>query len=301
MSTDWSFLPEGVSGAGDISPENALFQLPGAGQVSEESNFEGETYFAQGDAETTAFAKDKTKPGRISRLDRTLALRIRNLNPVPNSIGTAIIFGRPGQPQPPLSFSEVSLPQINKSGQEFLRREIVVNSFSVQGLRMIFRRGQLSPADFNAQIQEPLRLIENTINGKRDERVFQTVNGLSPTTLNFIPNANPQDELAVIDFPNFEFVVDNNTTIEYQIRNRCSVFMYFTTKTKIDFTNVLFDRNVISASNEPRLTGNPLADIAIENMANKALEDCNYSSTVQYAFSPRPTGNSLADIAILND
>jgi hypothetical protein len=302
MSTNWDFLPEKAKNGVVFSQEDAVFSLPnGEIKPSEESNFEGETYFVQGGAETTSFAKDKSKPGRISKWDRTINMRVRNLNPAPFAIGTAIIFGRPGQLQPPFSFSEVSMPDINQGGQEFLRREIVDNSFSIQGLRMIFRRGQLSSADFTDQIREPLTLVENTINGKRIERVFQTVNGLSPTTLNLIPNIVPANEVAVIDFPTFEFVVDNNNTIEYRIRNRCAVLMYFTIKTKIDYTNVLFDRNLVSASNQPRLSGNPLADIAIESMANKALEDSNYNSTVQYAFSPRPTGNTLADIVILND
>jgi hypothetical protein len=49
-----------------------------------------------------------------------------------------------------------------------------------------------------------------------------------------------------------------------------------------------------------RMTGNPLADIVLQQEADKILSESGYNSVAQYAFYPRETGNPLADIALLN-
>lgn len=297
MSTNWNFLPEKADKIGSYSPEEALFVLP----EGEESKFEGsEGYFAQGGMEMV-MPKNKALPSKFTKWDRTLTVRVRNVNVIPGNIQEAIIFGSKGQPQPGPDV-QVVIPDSKTStgaasSQEIVRAEILGNPFTIRGMRVLVQnRLGATNAEFLQQVFTPLILQNNAITGSLEQYNFQIQNGVSPSIIN-----RQQANFFVFDFPDFKVDPQRNFQISYDIVSRVDVFFVFTLVARVENSNVMFDRNTVSVCDDYRNIGNPLADIAIENLAKQALEDCNYISTVQYAFSPRPTGNTFADILILND
>jgi hypothetical protein len=304
MSTNWDFLPERSIKRGVYATEEALFVLPEAESSDlkhEESGFEGsEGYFAQGGMEMV-MPKNKAVPGKFTKWDRTLTVRVRNNSVIPGNIQQAIIFGSKGQPQPGINV-QVVIPDSKTSlgasfSQEIVRAEIIGNPFTIKGMRVLVQnRLGATNAEFLQQVFTPLILQNNTITGSLEQYNYQIQNGVSPTIIN-----RQQANFWVFDFPDFKVDPQRDFQISYDIVSRVDVFFVFTLAARVENSNVMFDRNTVSVCDDYRNIGNPLADIAIENSAKKALEDCNYTSAVQYAFSPRPTGNTLADIVILND
>ena len=134
MSVNWSFLPE-IGNDVPLISERSPFTLP----QSDESDF-----FAQGGAEYQVPA-NKSLPESLSMMDRTLTVRVRNQDPAPLSIRQSVIFGSVGQPQPGGIFVDVRLPDLdphifglNAPTQELVRKEIVGNPFTIQGMRILF-------------------------------------------------------------------------------------------------------------------------------------------------------------------
>jgi YVTN family beta-propeller protein len=135
-----------------------------------------------------------------------------------------------------------------------------------------------------------------SIYGKQDAIQYQPSNYISPTNAQSL----------VIDDANFEAEVDTNTDITFDIEPLSSLIMSFTINKAVDNTVPLFKditKDWSSGTDETtntRLTGNPVADIVLEQEANKILSESGYNSIAQYAFYPRETGNPVADIALLN-
>lgn len=298
MSIDWSFLSIGNDGSSLNSDENSI--LGGINDTqSQESSFEGsEGYFAQGGKELV-MPKNKNDVLKFSKWDRTLTIRVRNTIAFGFSQLPATLFGNADFPQVPfviVDTPDLNLPVPVNDTQNIVTREQIANPFVIKGMRIIFLNNGAALADFNTQVFTPLTIRSQTITGALNSFDFQIENGISPTQIN-----NPLPGYAVLDFPLFDEVTERNFSIDYNIINNINVFFVFTLKRKIENSNLLFDRNTVSSCEQIRPSGNPLGDIAMENIAKQILSDSNYNSTVQYAFAPRPTGNPIADTELLNE
>lgn len=193
----------------------------------------------------------------LSKLDRTITFRIINTGAF---TAGAILFGSDGQPDfdPFFGASFISLPDIVDQfgfpgNQSLARREAMGNPFLISGIKMFFPNAV--PGTITAQQSEPLRFRNQSITGKTEVLVLQTLNAISPT------NANN----AYIDMPEAGIEIDPRSDILYNILPGEDVFIYFTVKSKLNSSDFLFSANPrIQTSIAPRPTGNPLYDIVEE-------------------------------------
>ncbi len=246
---------------------------------NEESGF-----FAQGGAEPC-------KIDVLSKWDRTLTIKVSRIADVgAHNTLHAIIFGTSGDPQP--AGVQVSMPDLNITDQEMVRREIMSNDFLVEGIRILFPNctpgGAGSAGNLCRQQLQPLRIRNRNYTGKNEVYDLQTLNHVSPTNGNTL----------VIDVPLIGVTIDSESEIIYPILQGEEVYFFFTLKARQNMANMLFGKYPLEVAEAPRTTGNPIYDFVIERKANSILES-GFNSAVQYAFAPRLTGNDIADIQLL--
>lgn len=217
-------------------------------------------YFVQGGGEINA-------PGRISKLDRTITISVRNPT---NQVGTAVLFGTRGT----LNFLPtgapliVRLPDLGVTGQEPLRGEAISNGFNISGIRMFFPN--TDPQTINAQKAEPLIFQYSNYTGKIEQRVYQTLNAMSPT------NASN----TFLDIPEIGVDINSQVEILYNVQPFTTVGFWFTVKSRINSPDFLFGKtNPVQRSEDFRPTGNPIADLYYEQKA-KELIDGGFNSKV---------------------
>lgn len=207
-------------------------------------------YFAQGGAGINGSV--------LSKLDRTITFRIVNLGAF---TAGAILFGSDGQPDfdPFFGASFIAMPDLADPttgiipGQSRVRREAIGNPFSISGIKMFFPNAV--PGIISAQQAEPLRFRNQSIYGKNEVLVLQTLNAISPT------NANN----AYIDMPEAGVEIDPRSDVLYNILPGEEVWIYFTVKARLNGADFLFAANPkIQTSIAPRPTGNPLYDIVAD-------------------------------------
>ncbi len=211
-------------------------------------NGEEQGYFAQGGGGLNGSV--------LSKLDRTITFKIIN-----TGIFTAgaILFGSDGQPDfdPFFGASFIIMADLSANGilvgQSVVRREAIGNPFSISGIKMFFPNAV--PGTISAQQAEPLRFRNQSIYGKNEVLVLQTLNGISPT------NANN----AYIDMPEAGVEIDPRSDVLYNILPGEEVWIYFTVKSRLNGADFLFAANPkIQTAIAPRPTGNPLYDIVAD-------------------------------------
>ena len=160
----------------------------------------------------------------------------------------------------------------------------------------LFLKGMKMVVQSLAQFFNNITVNYYSIYGKQDAVQFQPLNYVSPTNPNSL----------IIDAGDFEVEIDGNTDFTFDVDPLSSLIISFTVNKSVDNTVPLFKDITedwgagTDSTTNTRMTGNPIADIAIQMEANKILSDSKYSGVAQYAFYPRETGNPVADIALLN-
>lgn len=201
-------------------------------------------YFIQGGSEPC-------NQNILEPLQTTFKLRILNLNGTP---ATATLFG--GTANRPQELGIIVLlnnePQtILQIGHEFVKRDSLNNPFMIQGLKYTLGGGSFAPKVQQFTNNLLLRRIYPT--GKRLQYRWQPQNYISPTNLNTL----------VIDAPDFGLMVDGRTSIRVPMLPLSEVNLMFTVKRWVEFSKQLIGDDLIETANNPRLTGNPIADMEI--------------------------------------
>ena len=188
---------------------------------------------------------------------------------------------------PPLAPVAVVILNNNISLGEIFN-DIMGKPLLLVGMRMI--------VELFAQFSNNITIDYFSIYGKVDAMQFQPLNYVSPTNRNSL----------MIDSIDFEAFVDENTDISFDVEPLSKLIVAFTVNRSVDNTAPLFEDITkdwsagTDKTTNTRMTGNPLADIVLQQEADKILSESGYNSVAQYAFYPRETGNPLADIALLN-
>lgn len=233
--------------------------------------------------------KDREEPGYflqgganldgsvLSKIDRTITFRIINTGAF---TAGAVLFGSDGQPDfdPFFGASFIIMPDLSTPGvlatQARVRREAVGNPFLISGIKMFFPNAV--PGTISEQQSQPLRFVNQSIYGKNETLVLQTLNAISPTNFNN----------AYLDIPEAGIEIDPRSSILYNILPGEEVWIYFTVKARLNAADFLFSANPkIQQAEAPRITGNPLYDIVAQ-----------YNQETLFGITPADTREASKDL-----
>ena len=167
-------------------------------------------------------------------------------------------------------------------------RDLQGKSFLLEGVKMI--------VDSIAQLANNIIVSQKTITGNDELLQFQPLNYVSPTNPNALIIDAADFNIMVDRNTNVDLTINplSSLVISFTIGRQVD-------NTTPLFEDISKDWGAgADVSDVVRLTGNPIVDAILEAEAQKILSDSNYTSIVQYAEYPRVTGNPVADIAILN-
>jgi len=223
-------------------------------EAADYSNYDGSelnesNYFAQGGLE--ASLQNVVEP-----LDRTLTFRVVNAGPTNPAV--AILFD--GNVSPLVQPAGVTVTVAETGGgagsHDQVRVETLGNPFVIQGLRYFVGNAAQYGNAFTIQKRFPT--------GKLIQYLWQPTNYVSPTNLNPL----------VIDAIDFGLVVDGRTSIQVPVDflgAPNSLTLTFTLKAKTSNAHMLFGKNPKELAVAPRVTGNPLGDIALVRSQPRSL------------------------------
>ena len=187
----------------------------------------------------------------LEPLNRTFTFVITDTN-APAGTDTAILFDANTTPLvQPAGVTVV----VQESSHEDVRNDVRSNPVAIQGLRMF--------VDNAIQFTNPYQILKRYPQGKEIRYLFQPTNYQSPTNLQGL----------IIDAPDFGVVVDGRTRILIPITRlapSATVTVVFTLKAATAVAHELFSKSPKELAVAPRPTGNPVADLAIQN-ANRQL------------------------------
>ncbi len=201
-------------------------------------------YFVQGGSEPC-------NQNILEPYNTSFKLRIINFNA---GASVATLFGgtaNQAQPANVLVLLNNEPQSVLQLGHQQVRRDSLTNPFMIKGLRYTLGGGNFAPNPVQFQSNFNLRRVYPT--GKRNEYRWQPQNYISPTNLNTL----------VIDAPDFGLMVDGRTSIRVPILGLSEINLMFTIKRWVEFSKQLIGDDLIETANNPRLTGNPIADMQI--------------------------------------
>jgi YVTN family beta-propeller protein len=167
-------------------------------------------------------------------------------------------------------------------------RDLQGKSFLLEGVKMI-----VNSID---QLANNIIVSQKTITGNDELLQFQPLNYVSPTNPNALIIDAADFNIMVDRNTNVDLTINplSSLVISFTIGRQVD-------NTTPLFEDISKDWGAgADVSDVVRLTGNPIVDAILEAEAQKILSDSNYTSIVQYAEYPRVTGNPVADIALLN-
>jgi YVTN family beta-propeller protein len=167
-------------------------------------------------------------------------------------------------------------------------RDLQGKSFLLEGVKMI-----VNSID---QLANNIIVSQKTITGNDELLQFQPLNYVSPTNPNALIIDAADFNIMVDRNTNVDLTINplSSLVISFTIGRQVD-------NTTPLFEDISKDWGAgADVSDVVRLTGSPIVDAILEAEAQKILSDSNYTSIVQYAEYPRVTGNPVADIALLN-
>ena len=184
------------------------------------------------------------------------------------------------------------------TGQSMIQNDINLNIYQFCSAKFAIALGTpLNNPLKQTQIVTPLYVERKSINGKIQRYIWQSLNQLSPTTY-----VNLMD---IIEYLEFNSVIDNDFYLKYLIQPGMKVCMYFKLKKRLDFSDYFYRKCMVKEAKHCEPKGNPIYDIAIQQMAKDILnEKIEMQGEVnfwekQVSDYPRLTGNDIADTQIL--
>jgi DNA-binding beta-propeller fold protein YncE len=167
-------------------------------------------------------------------------------------------------------------------------RDIQGKSMLLEGVKMI--------VESIAQLANNIIVSQKTVTGNDESLQFQPLNYVSPTNPNALIIDAADFNIMVDRNTNVILIVNplSSLVISFTIGRQVD-------NTTPLFEDISKDWGAgADVSDVVRLSGNPIVDAILEAEAQKILSDSNYTSIAQYAEYPRVTGNPVADIALLN-
>lgn len=223
----------------------------------------------------------------------------RNETIIHDSINNKILIAKPNDNLTyRMIFAIDGLVAPGGTGQSMIQSDINLNIYQFCKAKFTISLGvPMNNPVKQQQIATPLLIQRKSINGKIQSYIWQSLNQLSPTTY-----VNLMD---VIEYLEFNSVIDNDFYLRYVMQPGMKVCMYFKLKKRLDFSDYFYRKCMVKVAKDCGPKGNPLYDLAIQQMAKEILnERLEFDGEVnfwekQVSEYPRLTGNDIADTQIL--